>query len=313
MRIFPAAARLPALVGLILFAASPAMAEDWFMPGQGQQPGAAAPRAAKPTGLAAPAGPPALPAGQVPGAAPGAEAAQQPPPQVPLPPPPTLPPMAKVAPPPAVVVGVLAVPDVMRSSTAAQEIERVFGQRRDKLNQDAQKEQAAWRDMQESLVNERAKLSPEQIRTRERQLQERITTAQRTFRERGKIIQDSAQYSLAQIERTLVSVIRQVAEAHGMNLVLHRAQVALNINELDITADVTKQINAVLPKVVIPPDGQEPTAELAKQAAEKAAAATPAAAPPAAATPAPATPAASNSEPKPAAAPVPAAPANPKP
>ncbi len=302
MRIFPAPVRLPALLGMILLAASPARAEDWFMPGQGQQPGAAAPRAAKPTGLAAPAGSPALPAGQAPGAAagaaPGAEAAQQPPPQVPLPPPPTLPPMAKVAPPPTVVVGVLAVPDVMRSSTAAQEIERVFGQRRDKLNQDAQKEQAAWRDMQESLVNERAKLSPEQIRTRERQLQERITTAQRTFRERGKIIQDGAQYSLAQIERTLVLVIRQVAEAHGMNLVLHRAQVALNVNELDITADVTKQINAALPKVVIPPDGQEPTAELSKQAAEKAAAA----APPAA-----------HTDPKPAPAPAPDAAAKPKP
>ena len=68
--------------------------------------------------------------------------------------------------PPAVVVGVLGVPEVMRASTAAQEVEKVIGARREKLNQDAQKEQAAWREMQQPLATERAKLSPDQLRAR---------------------------------------------------------------------------------------------------------------------------------------------------
>ena len=40
-----------------------------------------------------------------------------------------------------------------------------------------------------------------------------------------------------------------------MNLVLHRAQVALNINEFDITDQVAEQLNKVMPSVAIPAEG----------------------------------------------------------
>ena len=59
-----------------------------------------------------------------------------------------------------------------------------------------------------------------------------------------------------------------------MNLVLHRSQVALNVDQFDITEQVAEQLNKVLASVVIPPDGVSP-ATLAK-ATDKA---TPAAAP----------------------------------
>ena len=49
-----------------------------------------------------------------------------------------------------------------------------------------------------------------------------------------------------------------MAESRGMNLVLHRAQVALNVNEFDITEQVVDQLNKVLPTVSIPAEGVEP-------------------------------------------------------
>ena len=157
----------------------------------------------------------------------------------------------------------LGVPDIMRVSTAAQQVERTIGERREKLNQDAQKEQVAWREMQQALANQRYGLNAEQVRAKERELQERITNAQRQFRDRNRIIKEAAQYGLAQIERTLIAVIRQVSESRGMNLVLHRAQVALNINEFDITEQVAEQINQLLPTATISPDGVSPVAAAA--------------------------------------------------
>jgi Skp family chaperone for outer membrane proteins len=278
---------LPILVGPAAAQQSP----DYFIPGQ------AKPQGGKPAGKSTPAQRPLPPAAapaegtagfaMPPAGGPGEAAEAMPPPQnYDLPPAPELPPIPKGEAPPAAVIGVLGVPEVMRASTAAQAVEKVIGERRNKLNEDAQKEQGVWRDMQQALVNDRAKLSPEQIRTRERELQERITNAQRTFRERNRIIQEAAQYALQQIERTLVGVIRQVAEARGMNLVLHRSQVALNVNQFDITGQVAEQLNKVLVSVVIPPDGVSP-ATLAK-ASDKATPASASAAP--AAPPAPAAP-----------------------
>ena len=248
-------AALIAALGLTLIPGSPARAQqnqNWFVPGQGGGASHSGPRAHAPARgpRANPAPDLAPPADSVDSGQP-AEAAEpseptnpnEPRRQVALPPMPTLPPLAKGNPPPTPVIGVLGVPDVMRASIAAQQVEKAIGERRAKFQADAQKEQATWREMQQSFADQRSKLTPDQIRARERDLQQRITTAQRTFRDRDRIIQDAARFGLAQIEQTMVAVIRQVAESRGMNLVLHRAQVALNVNEYDITNEVTAQLN----------------------------------------------------------------------
>lgn len=257
-------AALAATMSSLLALPVAAQSSDYFIPGQAKP----AQTQQRPATRTAPRPQPASPPVVVPAeptmpleAGPG-EPTDQSPDQVnvQLPPPPELPPLPPGNPPPTPVVGVMGVPEVMRASSAAQQVQKAVGQRREKLNADAQKEQTVWRDMQQALVNDRAKLSQDQIRSRERELQERITNAQRQFRDRNRILQEAAQYSLAQIERTLVSVIQQVAKARGMNLVLHRSQVALNVNDFDITEQVTEQLNKILPTVVIPPDGVSPMA-----------------------------------------------------
>ncbi len=263
----------------------------YFIPpaagGGGTAPRSAPSRpASRPAPPAVQVAPPLLGAGAGGGAGPN----EPPPIQVQLPPVPDLPALARGPAPPAAVIGVLGIPDIMHASTAAQQVEKLIGERREKLNEDAQKEQAAWRDLQQALANQRASLSADQIRTKERELQERITNSQRQFRDRNRFIQEAAQVGLAQIERMLIATIRQVAESRGMNLVLHRAQVALNINEFDITDTVVEQMNKTLASVTLPPDG---VSAVAAQAATPAPAASPAAQPAA---------------PAPAVAPAPAAP-----
>lgn len=257
---------------------APQQAQDWFVPAQGQKAPATRP-------AAHPAATPAAGVGAEGGTS-DTEAAPVSPQQlqVVLPPPPDVPPIPRGSLPPAAVIGVISVPDVMRASTAYQAVDKELGQRRQKLNEDAQKEQTTLRDMGQALANDRAKMTPEQIRTKERELQDRIADSRRKFAERNRIIQEAGQYALAQIERTLRVVVQQVAASRGMNLVLHGPQVALNIPEFDITQQVVTELNKVEPSVSLPPDGVsvldlKPTAA-AKPAATPAA--TPAASPTAA-------------------------------
>ena len=278
--------RSASILAALFLVATPAAAQQtpgYFMPpgSSGTAPAqsgrpVARPQPVRPT----PTIPVAPPGG--PGPGPNAQADAEPPPMPPaqLPPVPDLPPLTRANAPPAAVIGVLGIPDIMRASMAAQQIEKVLGERREKLNADAQKEQAAWRDMQQQLANQRATLSADQIRAKERELQDRIANAQKTFRDRNRIIQETGQYGLAQIERMLIGVIRQVAESRGMNLVLHRAQVALNVNEFDITEQVVEQMNKIMPAVILPPDGVSPST-FAPPVAAVAPAVTPASAPPA--------------------------------
>ena len=181
------------------------------------------------------------------GAPPGAEGQPQQQVQVQLPPPPEVPPVPKGPTPPAAIVGVLSVADVMRASTAFQQADKEFVGRRQKLNEDAQKEQVALRDLGQALANERAKLTPEQIRNREKELQDRIANARRMFGERNRIIQEASQYVMAQIDRAVELVTQQVAISRGMNLVLNRAQILGTTNEFDLTPAVAEELNKVLP------------------------------------------------------------------
>lgn len=221
---------------------APSQGPGWFIPGAAPQPVPAphARPAAAPQPHAAP--PTALPA---------------------LPPVPQLPPLPKGPVPPPAVMGVLSVPDVYRQSTAVQGMQKVITARRTALSQDAVKEQAAWRQMQATLAHDRSKLTPVQIRARETALQNRITKARKTFAGRNQQIQEAAQVAIGEVNRMLVAVIRQVAESRGMNLVLHRGQVALNMNTFDITDEVAKQLNKLLPSVTIPADSAMPVGPIA--------------------------------------------------
>jgi Skp family chaperone for outer membrane proteins len=172
----------------------------------------------------------------------------------------------------------------MRASTAFQHADKEFVARRQKLNEDAQKEQVTLRDLGQALANERAKLTPEQIRNREKDLQDRIAESRRVFGERNRIIQEASQYVMAQIERAVELVTQQVAVSRGINLVLNRAQILGVTNEFDLTPAVVDDVNKILAGVVIPPDGISPVAMQAKEGATPASAqsASPPAAQPAA-------------------------------
>ncbi len=204
-------------------------------------PPSAAP-AAPPVQHAAPAPAPA------PAAAPQAQAQQQQLPAVPQ-----LPALPPGNPPPVAVIGVLSVPSVMQGSTAAQGVQTIIRGRQKALAADAEKARAKIQAAQAAITAERSKLTDAQLEAKEQALQNEVATTQTQFQARNQAIQNSGQAALGQIEAMLIAVIRQQAQARGMNLVLHREQVALNINAFDITNDVTAQLNKLLPSVPVPP------------------------------------------------------------
>ena len=244
---------------------------EWFVPGQARP---AAPPAPRPGPRAAPA--PAQGSGSLllPGDASTDQSGGLPALQVQLPPAPELPPIPKGQATPAAIVGILSVPDVLRVSTAYQNAYKELNARGQKLNEDAQKEQAALRDLGQTFAAERAKLSPEQIRSKEKEIQERATEAQRRFGERNRIIQEAGQYIMMQINRTMEQVAQQVALSRGINLVLNRAQILGTTADFDLTPAVADVLNKALPSVIVPPDGVSPLA-MAPPSSAKAAVTTP--------------------------------------
>lgn len=210
-------------------------------PSQQPAPAQAAPAQASQS-QGQPAGPQASQASQA-----GAASQQQ------LPPVPQLPAFPPASPPPVAVIGVLSVPEVMQKSTAAQGVQAIIHSRQAGLEADAGRARAKIQAAQQAITAERSKLTDAQLEAKEQALTNDVAETQTEFQARNQAIQNSGQAALGQIEAMLIAVIRQEAAAHGMNLILHREQVALNVNAFDITADVVAQLNKLLPSVKVPP------------------------------------------------------------
>lgn len=220
--------------GLLPGMAAAQQNQEWFVPGQGQQrPAQAQQQQQRP------------PQGQQ----------QRPPQQQPAQRP-------TGQQPPAAVIGVVDIQEIQRVSTAFTQVREEIERRRTRLNEDLQREQNTWRDAQQALANQRAQLNPDQIRQRERELQDRITDSQRIFRNRSQAIEQAAQQALVQIEEALANVVRTVAQGRSINMVLPRPLVIMNAPEFDITDDVAQQFNRVMRQVNIPAetDGNAPAA-----------------------------------------------------
>ncbi len=255
MRLLPTLA-----LGLLIAAglapgAPPALAQqqgqEWFVPGQQRPQGAQPPAGQRPAGQPA--------QGQRPPAA-----GQRP---------------------PAPIIAIVDIPEVQRLSAAWNQVREEIERRRARLNEDLQREQGRWREEQQALAAARATLPPEQLRARERDLQDRIAAAQGIFRDRSRAIDAAAQQGLQQIEQALGAVITQVARSRGVNMVIPRPLVIYNEPGFDITEEVSAQMNRVLRTVNLPAEGAAPGGEGAAAPAPAAPAARPAA-------PAPARPAA---------------------
>ena len=152
------------------------------------------------------------------------------------------------------MIGVVDVPEIQRVSTAFNQVRQEIERRRAKLNEDVQNEQQRWREEQQRLGNERGALSPEQLRNRERTLQDQITDGQRIFRDRARDLEQLAQQALREIEQALAIVIRQVAASRNINLVLPRPLIIYNDPAFDMTEEVAVQLNRMISAVNLPPD-----------------------------------------------------------
>lgn len=220
------------LLGLVPGAASAQQGQEWFVPGQGGQrpPQAQQQQQRPPQGQQAPR-PAQTPAQR------GATSAVPP-----------------GTPPPTAVIGIVDIPEIQRVSTAFNQVREEIERRRTRLNDDLQREQNGWREAQQALASQRTQLGADQIRSRERELQDRITDSQRIFRNRSQAIEQAAQQSLMQIEEALALIVRQVAASRNINIVLPRPLVIMNDPAFDMTEDVAQQFNRALRQVTVPPD-----------------------------------------------------------
>jgi len=159
--------------------------------------------------------------------------------------------------PPQTVVVIADINQILRNAKSAKEVQAQIDRAMADFSKQVSTSENELQQMRNELERERNTLSPDAFSAKTRQYQQRFDALDRTVQGRRQALQQSYNDAMTKIENTALQIIAQIAGEHKASMVLTRAAVLFVANDLDITAEVTKRLDAQLPsmQVKLPPPG----------------------------------------------------------
>ena len=164
------------------------------------------------------------------------------------------------SPPPPTVIVIADINQILRDAKSAKEVQAQIDRAMAGFSKQVSTSENELQQMRDALERERNTLAPDAFSAKTREYQQRFDALDRTVQGQRQALQQSYNEAMTKIENTALQIIAQIANEHKANMVLTRAAVLFAANNLDITAEVTKRLDAQLPtmQVKLPAPGVPP-------------------------------------------------------
>lgn len=150
-----------------------------------------------------------------------------------------------------VVIGTMDWQEIQTQSKAGKSLMATLQQRAKTINADVNKKEQAIRAKMQQLEQQRASLQPADYELKRGQINKEFDALRKDSNAKRKELEKARNSGFEQILKVLDGVIRDVADKHGLTLILHRSAVVLGPDAWDITNEVKKALDAKLPAVKI--------------------------------------------------------------
>lgn len=153
-------------------------------------------------------------------------------------------------------VATIDIQAILRQAAAAEGLQRRMQIEQDRYQARADELQRQLQEEEAAVEQERSKLSAEDFAQRRRDFQDRVNRTTLAFRERRRRIDEAFNSASAEINRTLLAVIEELALEQGIQLVVRREAVLYQRAVLDLTKAAARALNERLPEVTVdvPPE-----------------------------------------------------------
>jgi len=155
------------------------------------------------------------------------------------------------APPPSTVIVIADINQILRDAKSAKDVQAQIDRAMAGFSKQVSTSENELQQMRDALERERNTLSSDAFSAKTREYQQRFDALDRTVQGQRQALQQSYNEAMTKIENTALQIIAQVASEHKANMVLTRAAVLFAANNLDITAEVTKRLDAQLPTMQV--------------------------------------------------------------
>ena len=173
---------------------------------------------------------------------------------------------------PAPVIGIVDVDEIQQESLAAKAVRTQAAKYRQDFQQQASSEEAALRASQQAFEQDRKTLPPQTLTEKARALDAAIAEYQRKELARRRAFEKSFTVAMSKVQQAMIDATRQVATAHGANVILPRGQVLLFDDKMNMTKEIIALMDKLLPTAEFPPpqlEGDNPQSPAAAPAKKK--------------------------------------------
>jgi len=169
----------------------------------------------------------------------------------------------------APVIITVDVQQILRDSLVAKDVQAQMDQRTERYTKEVTDQENDLQKTQDELEKERTALAPDVFNARMRDFQQRYDALDNRVQATRQALQQSYNDAMTKVENTALQIIADIAAERKANLVVAKAAVLFEAQDLDITQEVIKRLDARLPQIQLA-EPQEPAAGALPNAASPA-------------------------------------------
>ena len=148
-------------------------------------------------------------------------------------------------------IAVVDVQGALRNSDAAKEVQAKINERRQAYQRQVTEEEKALRASEQELQQQRSTLAPEVYQQRLRAFRDRVTDVQKSVQERRRALDQAFTNAMNKVRDVLVSVIAEIADERGAQVVLFKDHIVIAEKSLDFSDEALRRLNERLPSVAV--------------------------------------------------------------
>ena len=148
-----------------------------------------------------------------------------------------------------VVVGVVNADMILQDSKAGKNLKVQADQQQKAIKAEYDKQQKLFDDAARKLVAQKDTLSADDLRKKKEDLRRQGEQQTKALNDRQRVLDRGVAKGQEQIVQALVEVVKDVAKAHGLTLVVSKAATPYLDPSYDISQEVLQKLNAKLPSV----------------------------------------------------------------
>lgn len=149
------------------------------------------------------------------------------------------------------VILIIDMEKIRRDASAVRLLQRQMDQKRSAYQSELQSQEQELRKADQELTRQRSILSAEAFTQRRKEMEHRVAAMQQAVQRRRRELEGLFKQGMAEVQKRLEEIVRDIAKDHKADLVLTKALVVLVKPEMEITRMALDRLNAVLPEVFL--------------------------------------------------------------